>query len=99
MDFPVRQAYFGVFESFAPGHHVFINAVNKRAIKIEEKWWDALSSCRLGDYTNTAVILRAAKPAVTAVLHRLPQKLSCEYLPESMVGAGARGCYTQFLVF
>jgi hypothetical protein len=35
---------------------VFINAVNKRAIKIEEKWWDALSGCRLGDYTDTAVI-------------------------------------------
>ena len=79
---------------------MFVDAVNKGAIQIEEKWWDGLSSCRLGDYTDTAVILRAvAKPAVAAVLHRLPQKLRCEYLPESMVGAGARGCYTQFLVF
>src|SRR6266849_3309858 len=70
MNFPVRQANFGIFECFAPSHYVFVNAVNRRAIENEENWWDALSGCRLGDYTDTAVILCArAKPAVTAVLH------------------------------
>src|SRR5882762_2575200 len=70
VNFPVRQANLDIFERFAPSHYVFVNAVNKRAIKIEKKRWDALRGGRLGNYTDTAVILRArTKPAVTGVLH------------------------------
>jgi len=40
VDFPVGQSDLGIFEGFAPGQRVFVDAVDQRAIKIEKERWD-----------------------------------------------------------
>ena len=65
-------------EGCAPGHYMFVGAINERAIEIEKQRWDRLRSGALGNHTDAAVALGAsAERAVTTVLHSSAGELNC----------------------